>query len=84
MDLRLTKAIQDSIKEALVKFEFSEKHREEAEKISKLDFLTKKTYPVSTDLVEYVAKHLGMIYTADIKCWQLTCICVFKVFIFMN
>jgi hypothetical protein len=69
MDLRLTKAIQDSIKEALVKFEFSEKHREEAEKISKLDFLTKETYPVSTDLVEYVAKYLGMIYTADIKCW---------------
>lgn len=67
MDLRLTETIQNSIKEALVKPEFSEKHREEAEKISKLDLSSKETYPVSTDLVEYVAKHLGMMYAINIE-----------------
>ncbi|KAL9553211.1 hypothetical protein MBANPS3_003402 [Mucor bainieri] len=60
MDLRLTKSIHAAIKKALAKPEFSEKYREEAEKISKLESVsTEEPYPVSTDLVEYVAKQLG-------------------------
>ncbi|CEP18052.1 hypothetical protein [Parasitella parasitica] len=60
MDLRLTQSIKDSIKRALEQPNFFEKFKEEAEKISKLETIPDESYPVSTDLVEYVAKRLGI------------------------
>lgn len=60
MNLRLTESIHTAVKKALVAPEFSEKYKEEAEKISHLESVPKEPYPVSTDLLEYVAKRLGM------------------------
>ncbi|KAI8642905.1 endoplasmic reticulum-based factor for assembly of V-ATPase-domain-containing protein [Parasitella parasitica] len=60
MDLRLTQSIQDSIKKAVVLPDFSEKFKDEAEKISKLKVFPKDPYPVSTDLVEYIARRLDL------------------------
>ncbi|KAL7312767.1 hypothetical protein PS15m_008494 [Mucor circinelloides] len=62
MDLRLTETIQTAVKKALAKPEFSEKYKEEAEKISNLESVSKEPYPVSTDLVEYVAKLLDVYF----------------------
>ncbi|CAO3610291.1 unnamed protein product [Mucor fragilis] len=62
MNLRLTESIHTAVKKALVAPEFSEKYKEEAEKISHLESVPKEPYPVSTDLLEYVAKRLDIYF----------------------
>ncbi|GAN04873.1 hypothetical protein MAM1_0075d04339 [Mucor ambiguus] len=59
MDLNLTESIHTAVKKALAEPGFFEKYKEEAEKISDLEFVPEEPYPVSTDLVEYVAKQLA-------------------------
>lgn len=84
MDLRLTETIQTAVKKALAKPEFSEKYKEEAEKISNLESVSKEPYPVSTDLVEYVAKLLGITYTLNPTACLLTRFKFIKMFTFMS
>lgn len=61
MDLRLTESIHTAVKKALAVPEFSEKYKQEAEKIAHMESVPKEPSPVSTDLVEYVAKRLGIL-----------------------
>lgn len=51
--------MQEAVKLALQQKEFSVKHKEEAEMITKVEFIESKSYPITVELLQYVSKCLG-------------------------